>query len=120
MYRGDFFSNPVIIVDQQKIGFSLGLAKSDKRSIDEPQAEAVVRGPRDGFIESLSVNTSLLRRRIRSPKLKMKSMEVGEYTKTKVVIAYVEGIADKTLIEEVNNRISRVSIDGIMDSCIFK
>lgn len=112
--------NPVIIVDQQKTGFSLGLAKSDKRSIEEPQAETVVKGPREGFIEALSVNTTLLRRRIRSPKLKMQSMEVGEYTKTKVVIAYVEGIADKTLIEEVNNRIKRVSIDGILDSTVLE
>ncbi|WP_085994433.1 spore germination protein [Oceanobacillus senegalensis] len=112
--------NPVIIVDQQKSGFSIGLSKLEKRSIDEPQAERVVRGPRDGFIEDLSVNTSLLRRRIRSPKLKMKSMEIGEYTKTKVVLAYVEGIADKTLIEEVNNRIRRVNIDGILESGVLE
>ncbi|MGM7721591.1 spore germination protein [Metabacillus sp. Hm71] len=108
--------NPVILVDKRKTGFSLGLSKWEKRSVEEPSAEMVVRGPREAFVETLRVNTSLLRRKIRSPKLKMQSMEVGRYTKTKVVISYMEGIADKTLIEETKNRLSRIEIDGILES----
>ncbi|GAB3058263.1 spore germination protein [Virgibacillus ainsalahensis] len=108
--------NPVILVDQQKTAFSAGLSKYEKRSIEEPQAEMVVRGPREGFVETLAVNTSLLRRRIKNPKLKMKSMQVGKYTETKVMVTYVEGLADQTLIDEVTNRIKRIDIDGIMES----
>jgi hypothetical protein len=108
--------NPVILVDKRKTGFSLGLSKWEKRSVEEPSAEMVVRGPREAFVETLRVNTSLLRRKIRSPELKMLSMEIGRYTKTKVVIVYMEGIANKDLIEETKNRLSRIEIDGILES----
>ena len=85
-------------------GFSLGLAKWEKRAIEEPVAEGGIRGSREGFIESLQVNTSLLRRIIKSPALKIQSMKIGSYTRTNVVIAYIDGLADKTLIEEITNR----------------
>ncbi len=112
--------NPIILVNQQKTGFALGLSKWEKRSIEEPQAEMVVRGPREGFVETIGVNISLLRRRIRSPKLKMKAMEVGEYTKTKVMLAYVDGLADQSLQEEVINRINRIDVDGILESGVLE
>ncbi|WP_246206581.1 spore germination protein [Virgibacillus ihumii] len=112
--------NPVIIVDNSKISFSPGLSKWEKRAIDKPEAEKVVRGPREGFIETLSVNTSMLRRKIQSPKLKMKSMQVGRYTKTTLIVTYVEGIADKTLIEEIQNRLKRIDIDGILESGVVE
>ncbi|MEC5423566.1 spore germination protein [Virgibacillus sp. C22-A2] len=112
--------NPVILVDKQNTGFALGLSKWEKRSVEEPQAEMVVRGPREGFVETLSVNTSLLRRRIHNPKLKMQSMAVGRYTETKVIIAYIEGIAGQELIDEVEKRIKRVDIDGIIESGVLE
>lgn len=108
--------NPVILADSKVTGFSLGLAKFEKRSVEAPVAERVIRGPRDGFVETLGVNTSLLRRRIKSPDLKLLSMDIGRYTKTRVVIAYIEGIADKTLIEEAKSRLNRIDIDGILES----
>lgn len=92
--------NPVLLLDQQSEGFALGLANWEKRSIEEPVGESVIRGPREGFTESLGTNLSLLRRKIRSPQLKTKSMKIGEYTQTEVVISYIEGIAEQTLIRD--------------------
>ncbi|MEW9671665.1 spore germination protein [Ammoniphilus sp. 3BR4] len=108
--------NPLLLLEQQNEGFALGLAKWEKRSVEEPTAESTVRGPRDGFTETLGVNISLLRRKLRSPKLKMKTMKVGSYTQTEVAIAFIQDIADKTLIEEVMNRLQRIDIDGILES----
>ena len=82
----------------------------------EPDAEPVIRGPREGFIETLRVNTSLLRRKIRHPLLKMKQMDIGGYTETQVIVAYIEGFADSTLVDEVTNRLKRIKIDGILES----
>ncbi|MFC4560083.1 spore germination protein [Virgibacillus kekensis] len=112
--------NPVILVDKENSGFSVGLSKWDKRAIEEPTAETVVRGPREGFVETISVNTSLIRRKIHSPKLKMMSLNVGDYTETKVIITFVEGLADQTLIDEVTNRISRLNIDGVLESGVLE
>ena len=62
--------NPILLYEGENDGFSLGLAKWEKRGIEEPAAEGGVRGPREGFNESLQVNTSQLRRIIKSPALK--------------------------------------------------
>ncbi|MDP4084986.1 MAG: spore germination protein [Bacillota bacterium] len=108
--------NPVILINRQIQGISVGLGKWEKRAVEEPMAESVVRGPREGFTETIAVNTTLIRRRIKSPQLKIKKMNIGRYSQTQVAILYIDGLADKSLIEEVNNRLGRIKIDGIMES----
>ncbi len=108
--------NPLLLVDGLKEAYSLGIVKYEKRSIEEPPAETGIRGPREGFTESLGVNTSLVRRIIKDPSLKMKPLYVGKYTKTKVVISYIEGLADQDLILEMENRLKRIDIDGVLES----
>jgi hypothetical protein len=110
------FGNPVILIDSQVKGIAAGLAKFEKRAIEEPMAESVVRGPRDGFTETMNVNTSLLRRKIKSSKLKMRSLTIGRYSNTNVMLVYIEGLAEQSLIDEVNSRLSRIDIDGILES----
>lgn len=107
---------PVILVDKQLSGVSLSLQRWEQRGIEEPQAERVVRGPREGFTESFQVNTAMLRRRIRSPKLKIKLQNIGRLTETTVGVSYIEGVADQDLIDEVTSRLKRIDIDGIIDS----
>mgnify|MGYP000879469621 CR=1 FL=1 len=82
----------------------------------EPSAESVVRGPREAFCESLAVNITLVRRRIRTPMLKFSYMQLGRQTQTKVAIAHIEGIAAPAIVEEVHQRLSEIEIDGIIDS----
>ncbi|WHY87742.1 spore germination protein [Neobacillus novalis] len=108
--------NPVILINNKIKGISIGLPKWEKRGIEDPVAESVIRGPREGFVETLRVNTSLLRRKIRHPALKMKQMTIGKFTETQVIIAYIDGIASNTLIKEVTNRLERIEIDGILES----
>jgi Bacillus/Clostridium GerA spore germination protein len=108
--------NPVLLVEGESQGFALGLAQFEKRSIAEPESEVVIKGPREGFIESIGVNLALVRRKIKSPNLKMRSMKIGRSTQTEVVMAYMKDLADETLVEEVYNRLSRIDIDGILDS----
>lgn len=86
------------------------------RSVEEPQTETVIRGSRDGFTESINVNTALLRRRIRTPDLKMERFKVGELTKTDVAITYIKGVVNDDLVEEVENRISGINVDSILES----
>ncbi|BCJ87301.1 spore germination protein [Effusibacillus dendaii] len=108
--------NPVLLMEREKQGLSVGLSKWEKRTIEEPTAESVLRGPREGFIESLRTNTALLRRKVRSPNLKIKSMNIGTYSGTTIAIAYIEGIAAPALVEEMKSRLQRIEIDGILES----
>ncbi len=86
------------------------------RGISEPQIETVVRGPRDGFNETVKVNASLVRRRIRDPKLKSQYIKIGKRSKTDVVIMYIEDIANKKLVKEVFKRLEKINIDANIGS----
>ncbi|CAG7614352.1 spore germination protein [Paenibacillus allorhizosphaerae] len=110
----------VLIMDKLAGALSLGLTSFEKRSIEEPLAEAVVRGPREGFIESLGVNTSLIRRRLKTPALKFVSFTVGRYSKTELNVAYIKGIAKPEVVDQVMNRISQIDMDGVMESGLIE
>lgn len=105
-----------ILVDGENQAIIADLKGFDKRGIEEPTTESTVRGPRDGFTETLRTNTMLIRRRIRSSKLKMETYSVGKFSKTDIVIAYIEGIVQDVVLEEVRKRIKRIQIDGVVDS----
>ncbi|ARU63743.1 spore germination protein [Tumebacillus avium] len=92
----------------------------ESRSVDEPQTEPVVRGPRDGFTENIRTNTALLRRRIRDPQLRVEGMKIGTKSRTDVNIAYIKGTVKEGLVEEVKARLSRISIDAILDSGVIE
>ncbi|MBP1989972.1 spore germination protein [Paenibacillus eucommiae] len=108
--------NPVLVVDGMDTGYAFSLACWRKRAVEDPVAESVVRGPREGFSESITDNMAMLRRRIRNPDLKMKGLELGLYTKTCVTIAYVEGLAAPELIAEVEKRLAVIEVDGVLES----
>lgn len=101
-------------------GFSKALIMNtgmwEKRNVSEPQTESVVRGPREGFTEDFRTNTSLLRRRIKSPKLRMEHMTIGHKTATDVCIAYIEGVARPEIIELLRTRLNNINVDAILDS----
>ncbi|MDT0121997.1 spore germination protein [Paenibacillus sp. RRE4] len=105
-----------LLVDQLPFGIAIGIAGWQQRGIEEPAAESIIRGPREGFTETLSVNTSMLRRKIKDPSLKLDPFQVGRYTKTSVLVAHIDGIANHALVEEVHSRIRRIDIDGVLES----
>ncbi|MDX9871312.1 MAG: spore germination protein [Clostridia bacterium] len=112
LLRGD----TVIFVDGAETAIGAATQDYEKRSVAEPQSEAVIRGPREGFTESLQTNTSMVRRKIRNHHLKLMELVVGEQTKTRISIAYIEGIADMGIVDEVKRRISRIKTDAILES----
>lgn len=91
-------------------------AQWETRSIAEPETEKAVIGPREGFIENISSNIVMLRRKLKTPDLKLRFRELGDVTKTKVCLCYIEGIADKKIVEEVERRLGKINIDAILDS----
>ncbi|XEC94899.1 spore germination protein [Paenibacillus tarimensis] len=89
---------------------------SIQRAIEDPSSEPVIRGAKQGFIERQNVNFGLLRRYIRTPRLKAEAFTVGDLTQTKVLVAYIEGLADDSVVDEVRKKIASIRIDGILES----
>lgn len=83
------------------------------RGPDEPDIERVVRGSRDGFVETLVFNTALTRRRVRDRTLRMEYLQVGRRSKTDIVISYIEDIAEPNMVREIKEAISKIDTDGV-------
>jgi spore germination protein len=105
-----------ILLDQNSEGLLLGIRGPAGRSVSEPETEGVIRGPREGFTENLRINTSLIRRRIKSPKLKTKPLVLGRQSSTIAAVIYIEGMTNPGLIEEVLGRIDKIDVDVILES----
>jgi spore germination protein KA len=88
----------------------------ESRSVGPPDTESVVRGPREGFVETLGVNISLIRRKIKNTNLKFENIVLGEQTNTTVCICYIKGIVDDKIIETVRIRLNRIKTDAILES----
>ena len=78
------------------------------RSVDEPEDDKVLRGSHDGFVETLLFNVTLIRRRIRDPRLTMELFTIGSSTKTDVVLAYMNGVADEKVLETLRSKLSGI------------
>lgn len=83
------------------------------RQTEEPENDRVIKGARDGFVETLIFNTALIRRRIRDPKLKMHYMSVGSRSKTDVVLCYIEDKADLKYVNTLKEKISNISVEAL-------
>jgi hypothetical protein len=96
--------------------YSLFLPGWQLRPIEEPISEPVIRGPREGFTETLAVNTTMIRRWINDSALQVDQLTVGDRSKTKVRLLYLNDVANPSLTKEVKDRISAIRIDGILES----
>lgn len=106
----------IVLVDGFNQCISINSKQWADRGIQEPSSQTVVRGPKDGFTETLRTNTSLIRRRIKDPNLWIETKQIGRRTKTDVAVVYIKGIANDKVIQEVHTRLDRIDIDGILES----
>ena len=108
--------NTLIFVEGEKEYIVCTTVLPQQRNVEEPPTSAVIYGPREGFVESIKTNLSLIRKRLPTRKLKIEEIIVGEYTKTKVELCYIDDIADKEIAKKIKERISAIEIDGILDA----
>lgn len=120
LVSGVLAAKVAVVVEGEAEAAIAELKGFEKRAIEEPTTERVIRGPKEAFNESLQTNTSMIRRRIRSSRLKMEKFTVGTESRTDVVMAYLEGMAPASLVEEVRHRISSIHIDAVLDSAYIE
>ncbi len=113
---GCLSGDTILLIDGFKEALVINTGSWDARKVQEPKTESVVRGPREGFTESLLTNTTLLRRKIKNPNLNLEIMKIGKQTKTSICIAYIKGIANPQVIEELKRRLNSINTDSILES----
>lgn len=113
----EIFNGSVLLAVEGEDRFlAIGITEFQTRAISEPPSASVVRGPREGFIEDIETNLSMLRKRLKTPSLAVKRLKVGQRTSTKLAILYLEGIINPKIVKEVEKKISSIEIDGVIDS----
>lgn len=108
--------NCALFIDSLSIAFNIEVKGFKQRSVDTPNNEIIIKGPQEAFVENIRTNTSLLRRIVNSEKLIIENVSVGDITKTKCAVCYMENIANDDLIAEIKYRINNLKIDSLLSS----
>lgn len=104
---------PCLVVDGYDEVLAIDFRTYPARSVDEPEKDKVMRGSRDGFVETVVFNCALIRRRIRSTELMMETFTVGDSSKTDIVVTYMDSRVDKKILNEIKKRIQAIKIDSL-------
>lgn len=111
LLRGD----TVLLIDGCNGAIIISTKGWESRAISEPDSEKALRGPREGYTEAILTNLTMLRRKISTPDLKFKFRTFGTRTNTKACICYLESLVDKKVLDELNRRLDKIDIDGVLD-----
>ncbi len=103
-------------LDGDLFAFAADAKAPNSRAINEPDGEVVIRGPREGFVESAVMNVALIRKRLITEKLCVEKTTVGSLSPTEIYVVYLDGVADKNVIERVKKRLSKIDLPTVIDS----
>ena len=106
----------LILVDNADQILGCDVEKITVRAIAEPPTSVVIKGPREGFNESMKYNLALIRKRAKTNDLVVKTLEIGTLTKTQVSVVFFNSVADKKVVKEILRRLNSIKIDGILDT----
>jgi spore germination protein KA len=106
----------VLVFDGEGVAVSFDSKGYEKRGVTEPTNENVLKGSKEAFIESMRVNTSLVRRRIQTDSLKAHQLTIGRRTNTAVTIMFLEGVANPAAVELVKMRLEALDVDGFISA----
>ena len=103
-----------VIFPDTGVAITFEVKDKDKRSIDQPKEEKVVKGSKDAFIEVLKTNSTLVRKKLRDPNLKIKSTVIGSESATMAAIVYIKGFTNPEIVNEAERRLSSIKTDGVL------
>lgn len=106
----------LVILQDCSIMIAAESSGGEMRSVEEPSTQTVIRGPKESFTENITTNISLIRRRIKSPQLRVDMKNIGRQTQTRVAMVYLKGIAKDPIVEEIHRRLDRIDTDSILES----
>lgn len=102
-----------VLLTQDGEALACEVKTGEKRGVSEPETESTAKGPRDAFTETVRTNTSLLRRHLRAPELRLYEAAVGTKSRTNVCVASLEGVTDPVLVRRMIERLERIDADGL-------
>lgn len=108
--------NSVLLWEGMDKALITGVKKVFVRAVAEPPTDVTIKGPREGFIEDLKINTSLVRRRFKTGELMVETITVGRRSNTCVAVCYLKGTSGEKTVKEVKKKLQAIDIDILPDS----
>ncbi len=105
-----------IYIEGLSVAFTADVKGWQARGVERPNTELVIRGPQEGFNESLRGNTSLIRKRLKDENLIVENIQIGRRSKTPCSMLYIKDIANSSLVKEVRRRLKKIKVDHILDT----
>ena len=116
LLRSLLYGDTVLFLEGSDQALILGTKGFEKRSVSEPASETYLKGPREGFVEPLLHNLAMLRRKLRTPALKLEYFTLGENTKTDCCLCYLDNTVDRMALAQLRKRLAGIAIDGVLDT----
>ncbi|MBP2654599.1 MAG: spore germination protein [Firmicutes bacterium] len=116
IYNNLLSGNTVFLINGYSNFFIVATTSYVGRSVEEPTSQTVIRGPKEGFTEKLINNIFLIRKRIKSKDLRVENLTIGSVTQTRVSIMYLHKTAMDEIVQEIRARLSKIKIDGLLES----
>ncbi|CQR54676.1 spore germination protein [Paenibacillus riograndensis] len=112
--------NTCLLIEGNEEFFVVSTGKFPLRSVEEPNTETLVRGPREGFIEDLESNLAMIRRHIKDLSFKIDKIRIGRRSSRKLAVLYISDIANPKLVQEVKRRVETIDVDDASDTGIIE
>ncbi len=116
LFHGVNMGNCLLFIDTLPIAYSIDVKGFKQRSISTPNNEIIIQGPQEAFVENIRTNTSLLRRIVNNENLIIENIAVGNLSKTRCAVCYIQDIVNNDLVAEVKYRMSNLDIDSLLSS----
>lgn len=111
--------NTILLIDGYNQALSISTTKYEKRSVERSETENVIKGPHEAFIESSSINRSLIRKQLKTEKLVSESVNIGITELYRITFMYIQDLADPKLVSEVRRRVEQIQSDGLLTISIL-
>ncbi len=108
--------NSALFVDGLALSFIVGAKLLPVRAVTEPPTDVTVKGPREGFIEDVKTNMSLVRKRLKTPDLRFETLSVGKRSNTAVALCYLQGTSNEEVLKTLRAKINAIDVDILPDS----
>lgn len=116
----------ILLIDGYEKALLIDSRTYPARGVEEPEKDKVLRGSKDGFVETIVFNTALIRRRIRSRDLCMEMLNAGKSSKTDIVLCYMNGRVDEAFLQDIKRKIEGIRVDSLtmnqesLAECLYK
>ena len=109
-----------LIFDAERTAVTFEVKSQQRRSVEAPKEEKVVKGAKDAFVETMKINTTLVRRKLRNPHLKIKEYSLGTRADTAATLIYIEGFTNEGIVAEAERRLSNINVEGALTSAAIE